>query len=125
LPLLSSFLEGLNALQDSGHSSDLKELFVELCLKVPVKLTILLPCLRLLVKPLILSLEMAGDLGFYGLRINELCIEHLRGDNLEPLFGEMKPRLMRALWYLLRPSLRQASQVLRIKIIFDIKFLLK
>lgn len=74
LPLLSSFLEGtrnpsnaltwlgLNTLQESAHPLHLRELFVELSLSVPVKLSALIPCLRLLIKPLILALEGSSDL---------------------------------------------------------------
>lgn len=65
LPLLSSLLDGLNVLQDSAHSPQLKELFVELSLRIPVRLSALLPCLKLLVKPLVLALEAVGDLVCY------------------------------------------------------------
>jgi transformation/transcription domain-associated protein len=62
LPLLSSLLDGLNILQESSHPPHLRELFVELSLRIPVRLSALLPCLKLLVKPLVLALEATGDL---------------------------------------------------------------
>lgn len=62
LPLLTSLLEALNVLQDSAHPPHLRELFVELSLRIPVRLSALLPCLKLLIKPLVLALEAVGDL---------------------------------------------------------------
>ncbi len=50
-------LEGLNKLQNSSHTQSMKELFVELALTIPVRLSLLLPCLPLWVKPLLLALE--------------------------------------------------------------------
>lgn len=55
-------LEILNKLQNSSHSATLKELFVELSLTVPVRLSLFLPCLPLLVKPLVLALESNSEL---------------------------------------------------------------
>eukprot|EP01127_Copromyxa_protea_P022666 TRINITY_DN8267_c0_g1_i1.p1 TRINITY_DN8267_c0_g1~~TRINITY_DN8267_c0_g1_i1.p1 ORF type:complete len:3694 (+),score=584.33 TRINITY_DN8267_c0_g1_i1:40-11082(+) len=115
LPLLSSLLDGLNILQDSAHPPHLRELFVELSLRIPVRLSALLPCLKLLVKPLVLALEAVGDLCTQGLRVLEVCVDKLGHDYLEPLFGNMKPRLMGALWRHLRPPpYKHAPQVLRI-----------
>lgn len=127
LPLLSSLLDGLNILQESAHPPHLRELFVELSLRIPVRLSALLPCLKLLVKPLVLALEAVGELVCtrthpyllfkctQGLRVLEVCVDKLGHDYLEPLFGSMKPRLMCALWRHLRPPpYKNAPQVLRI-----------
>lgn len=43
LPLLPNMLEGLNRLQSGLHRQHMKDLFVELCLTVPVRLSSLLP----------------------------------------------------------------------------------
>lgn len=67
LPLLSSLLEGLNILQESSHPPALKELFIELSLRIPVKLSALLPSLKLLIKPLVMSIETEGELVRYGI----------------------------------------------------------
>lgn len=40
----------------------MKDLFIELALTVPVRLSALLPCLPLVMKPLVLSLESNQDL---------------------------------------------------------------
>lgn len=53
LPLLPQLLEGLNRLQSGLHKQDMKDLFVELCLTVPVRLSSLLPYLPMLMDPLV------------------------------------------------------------------------
>lgn len=62
LPLLGTLLEGLNSLHESAHPPHMRELFVELSLRVPVRLSVLLPSLKLLMKPLILALETGGEI---------------------------------------------------------------
>lgn len=56
LPLLPSILQQLNRLQNSSHRQSIHELFVELCLTVPVRLSSLLPYLPLLMDPLVCAL---------------------------------------------------------------------
>lgn len=53
LPLLPNLLEGLNRLQSGFHKQHMKDLFVELCLTVPVRLSSLLPYLPMLMDPLV------------------------------------------------------------------------
>lgn len=48
LPLLPSLLQSLNSLQSGLHKQHMKDLFVELCLTVPVRLSSLLPYLPML-----------------------------------------------------------------------------
>jgi hypothetical protein len=67
LPLLSSlsFIQpltvlvysGLNSLQSGLHKQHMKDLFVELCLTVPVRLSSLLPYLPMLMDPLVSALN--------------------------------------------------------------------
>ena len=57
LPLLSSLLQGLNRLQSGIHKQYMKDLFVELCLTVPVRLSSLLPYLHMLMDPLVSALN--------------------------------------------------------------------
>ena len=45
LPLLPSLLQSLNRLQSGLHKQQMKDLFIELCLTVPVRLSNLLPYL--------------------------------------------------------------------------------
>uniref|UniRef100_A0A915MMJ1 Uncharacterized protein n=3 Tax=Meloidogyne TaxID=189290 RepID=A0A915MMJ1_MELJA len=79
LPLLPSILQQLNRLQNGSHLQSIHELFVELCLTVPVRLSSLLPYLPLLMDPLVCALNGSPTLVQQGLRTLELCV-----DNLQP-----------------------------------------
>ena len=48
---------GLNSLQSGLHKQQMKDLFVELCLTVPVRLSSLLPYLPMLMDPLVSALN--------------------------------------------------------------------
>lgn len=48
---------GLNSLQSGLHKQHMKDLFVELCLTVPVRLSSLLPYLPMLMDPLVSALN--------------------------------------------------------------------
>eukprot|EP00029_Vermamoeba_vermiformis_P012962 TRINITY_DN7900_c0_g1_i1.p1 TRINITY_DN7900_c0_g1~~TRINITY_DN7900_c0_g1_i1.p1 ORF type:complete len:1064 (-),score=245.62 TRINITY_DN7900_c0_g1_i1:111-3281(-) len=114
-PLLPGLLETLNQLHDSSYSQQMRELFVELSLTVPVRLSALLPNLRLLMKPLLLSIESGSEIVMQGLRLLELCVDKLSIDFFEPIMADIKPRLMKALWrHLKLPYYSYAPQVLRI-----------
>lgn len=62
LPLLPNLLEGLNRLQSGFHKQHMKDLFVELCLTVPVRLSSLLPYLPMLMDPLVSALNGSATL---------------------------------------------------------------
>ncbi|KAJ3404672.1 hypothetical protein HDU80_002517 [Chytriomyces hyalinus] len=103
LPLLEVLLEGLNVLLATAHKQSMKELFVELCLTVPVRLNVLLPFLSFLMKPLVLALQGGTELVSQGLRTLELCIDNLTQDFLEPIMSPVINELMSALWKHLKP----------------------
>ena len=104
LPLLPALLTGLNRLQDGAHRQQMKDLFVELCLTVPVRLSALLPYLHYLMKPLVLALNASDDLVTQGLRTLELCIDNLTPEFLNPIMEPVRAELMDALWRHLRPN---------------------
>ena len=104
LPLLPALLTGLNRLQDSSHRQQMKDLFVELCLTVPVRLSSLLPYLHYLMKPLVLALNSNDELVSQGLRTLELCIDNLNPEFLNPIIDPVRVELMDALWRHLRPA---------------------
>lgn len=54
---VSNFITGLNCLQSGYHRQHMKDLFVELCLTVPVRLSSLLPYLPMLMDPLVSALN--------------------------------------------------------------------
>ncbi|KAL6045043.1 putative transformation/transcription domain-associated protein [Balamuthia mandrillaris] len=116
LPLLPALLDILNRLQASSHPQSLRDLFVELCLTVPVRLSSLLPCLRLLMRPLVLALESKNnDLVTQGLRTMELCVDNLTPDFRDPILAEVQTELMLALWrHIQYPPTAHTIQAVRI-----------
>ncbi|KAG8865354.1 hypothetical protein FRB96_000244 [Tulasnella sp. 330] len=102
LPLLQELLENLNRLIGSAEGAT-RDLLVELCLTVPVRLTHLLPYLQHLMRPLVLALRGSSEMAAQGLRTLELCIDNLTQDFLEPCFAPVRQDLMGALHDLLRP----------------------
>eukprot|EP01114_Cavostelium_apophysatum_P014185 TRINITY_DN3613_c0_g1_i5.p1 TRINITY_DN3613_c0_g1~~TRINITY_DN3613_c0_g1_i5.p1 ORF type:complete len:3612 (+),score=1106.25 TRINITY_DN3613_c0_g1_i5:200-11035(+) len=114
LPLLPSLIEGLNRLQCSSHPQNVRDLFVELALTIPVRLANLLPCLRLLMKPLVLAVESSSDLVIQGLRFLETCVDGLAFEFLDPLLATVQPELTLALWKHLKAGSPHNAQVLRI-----------
>ncbi|RKO86143.1 hypothetical protein BDK51DRAFT_31901, partial [Blyttiomyces helicus] len=103
LPLLQVLLESLNGLLAAAHKPQMRELFVELVLTVPVRLSVLLPFLSFLMKPLVIALQAGPDLVSQGLRTLELCIDNLTQEFLEPIMAPVIKDLMSALWKHLRP----------------------
>lgn len=83
-PLYSfmKFFSGLNSLQSGLHKQHMKDLFVELCLTVPVRLSSLLPYLPMLMDPLVSALNGSQTLITQGLRTLELCVDNLQPDFL-------------------------------------------
>ncbi|KAK9721294.1 transcription-associated protein 1 [Basidiobolus ranarum] len=103
LPLLQVLFEGLNSLLSLAHKDHMRDLFVELCLTVPVRLSVLLPYLSFLMKPLVLALQSGPDLAAQGLRTLELCIDNLTQEFLDPIIAPVMNELMSALWKHLKP----------------------
>ncbi|CDZ98369.1 Histone acetyltransferase SAGA, TRRAP/TRA1 component, PI-3 kinase superfamily [Phaffia rhodozyma] len=102
LPILQEMLDTLNYLLLHAEP-DKRDLFVELCLTVPVRLTNLLPHLGYLMKPLVHALRAGPELVSQGLRTLELCIDNLTSEFLDPTLGPVLRDLMGALHDLLRP----------------------
>lgn len=102
LPILEEMLETLNYLLLHAEKGR-RDLFVELCLTVPVRLTNLLPHLGYLMKPLVHALNAGPDLVSQGLRTLELCIDNLTSEFLDPTMAPVLRELMTALYSLLKP----------------------
>ncbi|XP_070855284.1 transcription-associated protein 1 isoform X5 [Drosophila suzukii] len=102
LPLLPNLLEGLNRLQSGYHKQHMRDLFVELCLTVPVRLSSLLPYLPMLMDPLVSALNGSPTLISQGLRTLELCVDNLQPDFLYDHIQPVRAALMQALWKTLR-----------------------
>ncbi|BFZ59893.1 transcription-associated protein 1 [Saitoella coloradoensis] len=103
LPLLQMLLECLNTLLHAAKKPQERDLYVELCLTVPVRLSGLLPCLSYLMRPLVIALRAGPDLVSQGLRTLELCIDNLTQEFLDPIIAPVIYDLMQALWDHLKP----------------------
>lgn len=114
LPLLPNLLEGLNRLQSGFHKQHMKDLFVELCLTVPVRLSSLLPYLPMLMDPLVSALNGSHTLISQGLRTLELCVDNLQPDFLYDHIQPVRADLMQALWRILRNQDSAAQVAFRV-----------
>ncbi|XP_043599030.1 transformation/transcription domain-associated protein isoform X1 [Bombus pyrosoma] len=114
LPLLPNMLEGLNRLQSGLHRQHMKDLFVELCLTVPVRLSSLLPYLPMLMDPLVSALNGSYCLVSQGLRTLELCVDNLQPDFLYEHIQPVRADLMQALWRTLHNPTDQAHVAFRV-----------
>ncbi|KAI5799270.1 hypothetical protein DFH27DRAFT_653555 [Peziza echinospora] len=103
LPLLEVLLEVLNTLLTSARKTVERDLYVELCLTVPARLSNLLPHLNYLMKPLVVALRASPELVSQGLRTLELCVDNLTADYLDPIMAPAIDDLMAALWDHLKP----------------------
>lgn len=103
LPILQEMLDTLDFLLQHSADDAQRDLFVELTLTVPVRLTNLLPYLNYLMQPLVHALQAGPDLISQGLRTLELCIDNLTADFLDPTLRPVLRDLMGALHQLLKP----------------------
>ena len=116
----------------------MKDLFVELCLTVPVRLSSLLPYLPMLMDPLVSALNGSPTLisqvriepvssfrllvekfvhqvivfiSTQGLRTLELCVDNLQPDFLYDHIQPVRADLMQALWRSLHNTTDQVAHV--------------
>lgn len=104
LPLLEMLLDVLNNLLLTARKPAERDLFVELSLTVPARLSNLLPHLSYLMRPLVVALRAGSDLVGQGLRTLELCVDNLTADYLDPIMAPVIDELMAALWEHLQPQ---------------------
>ncbi|KAI1429490.1 FAT domain-containing protein [Xylaria sp. FL1777] len=103
LPLLEMLLDVLNNLLMAARKQAERDLYVELCLTVPARLSNLLPHLSFLMRPLVVALRSGTDLVGQGLRTLELCVDNLTADYLDPIMAPVMEELMNALFEHLKP----------------------
>ncbi|PSR77484.1 hypothetical protein BD289DRAFT_398006 [Coniella lustricola] len=104
LPLLEMLLDVLNNLLRAARKPQERDLYVELCLTVPARLSNLLPHLSFLMRPLVVALRAGSDLVGQGLRTLELCVDNLTADYLDPIMAPVMDELMTALFDHLKPA---------------------
>ena len=97
-------LEVLNNLLMAARKPQERDLYVELCLTVPARLSNLLPHLSYLMRPLVVALRAGSDLVGQGLRTLELCVDNLTAEYLDPIMAPVIDELMSALWDHLKPT---------------------
>lgn len=103
LPLLEMLLETFNNLLIAARKPQERDLYVELTLTVPARLSHLLPHLSYLMRPIVVALRADSELVGQGLRTLELCVDNLTADYLDPIMSPIMDELMTALWDHLRP----------------------
>lgn len=103
LPLLEMLLETFNNLLLAAQKPQERDLYVELTLTVPARLSHLLPHLSYLMRPIVVALRADSELVGQGLRTLELCVDNLTADYLDPIMSPIMDELMTALWDHLRP----------------------
>ncbi|KAK1760697.1 hypothetical protein QBC47DRAFT_408753 [Echria macrotheca] len=103
LPLLEVLLDVLNNLILAARKPSERDLYVELCLTVPARLSNLLPYLSFLMRPLVVALRAGTELVGQGLRTLELCVDNLTADYLDPIMAPVIDELMTALYGHLKP----------------------
>ncbi|KAL6946492.1 hypothetical protein ACO0RG_000645 [Hanseniaspora osmophila] len=103
IPILESLLKTLNRLIFSSRRPHERDLYVELCLTVPVRLSALAPYFNYLMKPLVYALDGFPDLVTQGLRTLELCVDTFTAEYLDPLLEPVFGDIMKSLYKLLKP----------------------
>ncbi|KAL6949991.1 hypothetical protein ACO0QE_000660 [Hanseniaspora vineae] len=103
IPILESLLKTLNRLIFSSRRPHERDLYVELCLTVPVRLSALAPYFNYLMKPLVYALDGFPDLITQGLRTLELCVDTFTAEYLGPLLEPVFGDIMKSLYKLLKP----------------------
>ncbi|OMJ29873.1 Transcription-associated protein 1 [Smittium culicis] len=102
IPHLHELLEMLNNTIKATHKNSLlQNLLVEISLTVPVRLSVLLPFLSLLMYPLSLSLDSTQNLVTQGLRTLELCIDNLTRKFLDPILIPVINDILKPFWKIL------------------------
>lgn len=103
LPLLQTLLEILNKRLAMASIPSERDVCVELCLTVPVRLSLLVPHLSYLMRPLVIALNGSPELVSQGLRTLELCVDNLTSSYFDPIIEPVMDDVMKALWKHLRP----------------------
>lgn len=103
-PILQVLLQSLNGMILTARLPHERELYVELCITVPVRLSVLAPFLPYLMKPLVFALQGYPDLVSQGLRTLELCIDNLTAEYFDPIVEPVVEDVTKALFKLLKPQ---------------------
>jgi transformation/transcription domain-associated protein len=103
MPILPVLLESLNKMIANATRPYVRDIYVELCLTVPVRLSVLVPHLSYLTRPLVYALNGSQELVSQGLRTFELCVDNLTAEYFDPMIEPVIDEIMAALWKHLEP----------------------
>lgn len=103
MPILPVLLESLNKMIANSRRPYERDIYVELCLTVPVRLSVLVPHLNYLTRPLVYALNGSQELVSQGLRTFELCVDNLTAEYFDPMIEPVIDEIMAALWKHLEP----------------------
>ncbi|KAG7193884.1 uncharacterized protein KQ657_005082 [Scheffersomyces spartinae] len=103
MPILPVLLDTLNKMIVNARRSYERDIYVELCLTIPVRLSVLVPHLNYLTRPLVYALNGSQDLVSQGLRTFELCVDNLTAEYFDPMIEPVLDEFMAALWKHLQP----------------------
>ncbi|CCE81661.1 Piso0_002324 [Millerozyma farinosa CBS 7064] len=103
MPILPVLLENLNKMIANARRPYERDIYVELCLTVPVRLSVLVPHLSYLTRPLVYALNGSQELVSQGLRTFELCVDNLTAEYFDPMIEPVIDEIMTALWKHLEP----------------------
>ncbi|EGW30360.1 uncharacterized protein SPAPADRAFT_143045 [Spathaspora passalidarum NRRL Y-27907] len=103
VPILPVLLENLNKMITNARRPYERDIYVELCLTVPVRLSVLVPHLNYLTRPLVYALNGSQELVSQGLRTFELCVDNLTAEYFDPMIEPVIDDIMAALWKHLEP----------------------
>lgn len=103
MPILPVLLESLNKMIANARRPYERDIYVELCLTVPVRLSVLVPHLNYLTRPLVHALNGSQELVSQGLRTFELCVDNLTAEYFDPMIEPVIDQIMTALWKHLEP----------------------
>lgn len=103
-PILQVLLQTLNEMILTSRLPHERELYVELCITVPVRLSVLAPYLPYLMKPLVYALQGYPELISQGLRTLELCIDNLTAEYFDPIIEPVVDDVIKSLFKLLQPQ---------------------
>ncbi|CAI5760679.1 unnamed protein product [Candida verbasci] len=103
MPILPVLLESLNGMIANARRPYERDIYVELCLTVPVRLSVLVPHLNYLTRPLVYALNGSQELVSQGLRTFELCVDNLTAEYFDPMIEPVIDDIMTGLWKHLEP----------------------
>lgn len=100
LPIL---LEKLHKMMNNSYKLHERDVYVELCLTIPVRLSVLIPHLNYLTRALVYGFRGSQELVNQSLRIFELCIDNLTAEYFDPIIEPYINEIMESLWNYLEP----------------------